>query len=281
MDLQSYVGMRVFVTGASEGIGCYVANHFVRLGADVAICARSPATLQEVYGGLRSIANKNQSILKFNIDVSDPSNVQNVVESVVTAWGGIDVVVNNAGVLGPMGRFELNDRAAWAETININLLGSVYVCMSAIPHMGKTKRGKVVQLAGGGATGPDPNFSAYAASKAGVVRFIETIAKELSDRNIDANAVLPGAINTRMNEQRIAAGPQTIGHDLWSKSMQRKKAGGDSVEKCCQLIAFLSTSASDHISGKTISAQWDDWPSFAERLETLKNSDIYTLRRIV
>ncbi len=104
------------------------------------------------------------------------------------------VLVNNAGVYGPLGSIEEIDWQAWVQAIEINLFGSILMCRALLPHFKSSRYGKIVQLSGGGATNPLPRISAYAASKAAVVRFAETLAEEVRENGIDVNAIAPGAL---------------------------------------------------------------------------------------
>jgi NAD(P)-dependent dehydrogenase (short-subunit alcohol dehydrogenase family) len=162
----------------------------------------------------------------------------------------------------------------------VNLLGSVSTCRAVVPHMRSRGGGKIIQISGGGATAPDPRFSAYAAAKAGIVRFMETIAEELRSDGIDVNSVAPGAVVTRMNDQRIAAGPENAGEEVWRVSMRRREEGANDPALCAALCVFLASPASNGLTGKLISAVRDDWKDLPNRIEVLRASDIYTLRRI-
>jgi 3-oxoacyl-[acyl-carrier protein] reductase len=191
------------------------------------------------------------------------------------------VAVNNAGVYGPKGAIEEVDWEEWKRAIEINLLGSVLVTRAVLAHFKANRYGKIIQLSGGGATNPLPRMSAYAASKAGIVRFVETVAEEVRGENIDINAIAPGALNTRLLEEVLAAGPEKVGRAFYEKSVKQKAQGGTSLERGAELAVFLASSASDGITGKLISAVWDPWESLPERLDDLRETDIYTLRRIV
>ena len=141
--------------------------------------------------------------------------------------------------------------------------------------------GKIVQLSGGGATNPLPNLSAYAVSKAGIVRFIETLAIEAAEYAIEANAIAPGALNTRMLDEVLASGPEVVGKEFYERALQQKASGGAGLEKGARLAVFLGSADSDGISGKLISAIWDPWEEMDRYKADLEDSDIYTLRRIV
>jgi len=146
----------------------------------------------------------------------------------------------------------------------------------------KTNRyGKIINLSGGGATAPLPFISSYAASKAGVVRFTETLAEETKGLNIDVNAVAPGALNTRLLDEVISAGPQAVGKDFYMKALKQKQDGGVPLEVGAELCVFLASSESDGITGRLISAKWDPWKFLPDHQQELIGSDIYTLRRIV
>jgi NAD(P)-dependent dehydrogenase (short-subunit alcohol dehydrogenase family) len=150
-----------------------------------------------------------------------------------------------------------------------------------LPHFKQAGHGKIVQLSGGGATNPLPNLSAYAVSKTAVVRFVETLAEETRPYRIDVNALAPGPLDTRMLDEFIAAGPERIGAAFFERSVQHKRAGGFPLHQGASLAVFLGSSLSDGITGKLISAPWDNWRILPDHLDDLNRTDIYTLRRIV
>ena len=138
----------------------------------------------------------------------------------------------------------------------------------------------MIQLSGGGATNPLPRISAYAVSKAAIVRFIETLAEEVRGSGIDVNALAPGALNTRMLGEILEAGPEKVGKDFYERSLKQKEAGGTQLGLGADLALFLASAASDGITGKLISAVWDNWEHWSEHKNELSSSDVYTLRRI-
>ena len=173
------------------------------------------------------------------------------------------------------------DWAEWAKAVEVNLFGTVLPCRAVLPGFREQGSGRIVNLSGGGATAPLPRFSAYAASKAAVVRFTETLAEELRGTPIQVNAVAPGALNTRLLEEAIAAGPDKVGQAFYDRSLRQKVEGGAPLEKGAALCAFLLSSESDGIQGRLLSAVWDPWADLPARRGELEESDIYTLRRIV
>jgi NAD(P)-dependent dehydrogenase (short-subunit alcohol dehydrogenase family) len=141
------------------------------------------------------------------------------------------------------------------------------------------RQGKIINFSGGGATGPRPNFSAYSASKAAVVRLTETLAEELRPFNVQVNAVAPGAINTGMLEEVLAAG-EAAGVEL-AAAQSRKTQGGTPIELAARLVVFLASGASGSLTGKLISAPHDNWQNWGtEDLARLDGSPWYTLRRM-
>jgi len=213
--------------------------------------------------------------------VSVPDDLERVVERTIAAFGRLDVLVNNAGVYGPKGRIEDVDWEEWEDALRINLFGSVLSCRSVVPHMRANGYGKIIQLSGGGATSPLPRLSAYAASKAAVVRFAETLAEELREDGIDVNAVAPGALNTRLLTEVLDAGPEQVGPAFYERALEQRERGGTPLERGAALCVFLASAASDGITGKLISAPWDAWESLPDHATELTESDVYTLRRIV
>lgn len=198
----------------------------------------------------------------------------------MSALGGITILVSNAGVQGPKGALEAVDWREWVRTIEINLLGSVLVARSLIEHFKQRGYGKIVQLSGGGATAPMPSLSAYAASKSAVVRFAETLAVELRGHGVDVNALAPGALNTRMLDEVLEAGPHRIEPAYYERALQQQKSGGVPLARGAALAVFLGSAGSDGISGKLISAVWDPWTELSEHRDDL-SGDVYTLRRII
>lgn len=269
------------ITGANQGLGFEIARKYIEAGASVMICARNGTLLDQARQRLQPLLRPGQEIISQNADVSKIDDVESVVETTIGKFGHIDILVNNAGVYGPKGAIDDVDWQDWVHAIEINLYGSILMCRAVLPHLKAQGRGKIVQLSGGGATKPLPRISAYAVSKAAVIRFIETLAEEVRENHVDVNAIAPGALNTRMLDEVLEAGPQKVGKAFYEQSLKQKQNGGAPLDLGAELAVFLGSPLSDGITGKLINAVWDPWALFPEHLNELNKTDIYTLRRIV
>jgi 3-oxoacyl-[acyl-carrier protein] reductase len=265
---QALIGRTAIVTGGTRGLGFEIARRFVAEGARVVITGRDRGALDAAAAEL--------GVEAVRADVSDPAACAAVLERA----GQPSVLVNNASITGAVGPVEATDWDEWVDTIATNLFGTVLMCRAVVPSMRERGSGKIVNLSGGGATGPRPNFSAYAAAKAAVVRFTETLAQELDGAGVDVNAIAPGALNTRMLDDVLRAGPERAGAEH-TRALEQRDSGGASFEPAVELAVFLASAASDGITGRLIAALWDDWRAFPERREELMAGDAYTLRRIV
>jgi NAD(P)-dependent dehydrogenase (short-subunit alcohol dehydrogenase family) len=278
---QPLAGRCALITGAGQGLGLEIARSYLAAGASgVCICGRDGGTLEGAEAELRELAGPGQQVLAQVADVSRPDEVEALVAHALERLGELTILVNNAGIYGPKGPIERVDWEQWVRAIEINLFGSVLPARALVAHFAARGYGKIVQLSGGGATGPLPSLSAYAASKAAVVRFAETLALELREHGVDVNAIAPGALNTRMLDEVLAAGPELVGEGFYARALDQQRTGGVPLARGAELAVFLGSAASDGITGKLLSAVWDPWPALPDHLDEL-DSDIYTLRRIV
>jgi 3-oxoacyl-[acyl-carrier protein] reductase len=272
--------LNAVVTGGSQGLGRAIVARFVEEGANVLFCARNGRSIKELENQLRESAPLEQRILGQACDVSVADDVNELLRRADDELGTLHILVNNAGIYGPKGPSEEVDWEEWCRCIEINLYGTFLPCRHAIPRFKSVGYGKIINLSGGGATNPLPNISAYAAAKAAVVRLTETLAEELRGFHVDVNAVAPGALNTRLLDEVLAAGPEKVGADFHTRALKQAKEGGVSLELGANLCVYLASTESDGITGKLLSAKWDPWASLQTRRGELDRSDIYTLRRI-
>ena len=274
-------GRAAIITGANQGMGLAIARAYVEAGANVLLCARGAESLEQARAELAAQASPSQIVAAQVADVSLAHDVERLVEFALQLFPQIYILVNNAGIYGPKGLIEEVDWVEWVRAMEINVFGSVLMCRALLPHFKQHQYGKIVQLSGGGATNPLPRLSAYAASKAAIVRFAETLAEEVRDDHIDVNAIAPGALNTRLLDEVLEAGPAKVGKPFYERAVKQKTEGGTPLERGAALAIFLASPASDGITGKLISAVWDPWKDLPKHFDDLRRTDVYTLRRIV
>ena len=265
--------MRIVVTGSSSGIGQALTARLLAHGHHVWGLARSDqaAAVQRAGGTLRAS----------RCDVANWSEVAAAARDVLAAWPELDALVTCAGTQGAIGRTAGIDPERWSATVRVNLDGTLFPIRAFFPGLQRAaRRAKIICFSGGGATKARPNFSAYGAAKAAVVRLVETIAEEERATPLDINAVAPGAINTAMTQAVLEAGPAVAGEAEY-QAAQRQLAGGQAgPDRALDLVEWLLAPASDGISGRLLSAPWDPWPDLARHREELAAGDIFTLRRI-
>jgi 3-oxoacyl-[acyl-carrier protein] reductase len=274
-------GHGIVITGANQGLGKAIAQACLAEGASLVICARDEQRLRQTQSELTAEASSDQQVIAIQADVSRRDDMRRLFETACNKLPRLDGLVNNAGIYGPKGLLEDIDIEEWQSTIQINLFGIVYACREVLPAFRRQGRGKIVNLSGGGATAPLPRFSAYAASKAAVVRLTETLAEETKGTGIDINAVAPGALNTRLLDEVLEEGPERVGAEFYARAVRQKDNGGAPLTAGADLCVYLLSSASDGITGRLISAVWDPWQDLSKRATELSGSDVYTLRRIV
>jgi 3-oxoacyl-[acyl-carrier protein] reductase len=276
----SLAGRTAIITGASQGLGAAIAEQLLGEGANVALCGRNAADLDAQQKRLSATYGASR-VWARPADIASKSDVDALFEAAQSRFGKVNVLVANAGVYGPMGSIDAVDWDEWVQAIAINLTGTVYCARKAVEIFKPQRYGKILILSGGGATNPLPGISAYAASKAAIVRFTETLALETREWNIDVNAIAPGALMTRLTDQLIAAGPEHVGTALHARMVKLKQEGGTPLSVGASLCGYLASADSDGLTGRLIAAPWDPWPFSEEHRREIGESDIYTLRRIV
>jgi NAD(P)-dependent dehydrogenase (short-subunit alcohol dehydrogenase family) len=261
----------VLITGAGRGVGKRLAIGFAAEGARVGLLARSQAELDLAK---LEIEHAGGIALRIRADVRDFEQMCAAVERMRAVFGGVHMLIASAGIQGPIGPLVEVKPRAWAETIETNLIGVMHACRAALPQMIERRHGKIIVISGGGAASGRPRFSAYAASKAGVVRFVETVAEEVRDYNVQVNCMAPGGTYTHMTDEILHAGERAGSREI-EEAESVRMTGGTQPEKQIQLALFLASERSNHISGKLIHVN-DDW----RRLERENmNPEAYTLRR--
>ena len=268
-------GQVAVITGAGRGIGRAIAMAYAREGAKLALAARSEPELEETVSAVSGLGGEAVSI---RTDVTSQVGTERMVRRTVERFGRIDVLVNNAGISGPIGPLQDNDIAEWVDTINVNLTGTFLVCRSVVPVMVGQGSGRIINLSGAGVANAWSNMSAYCASKAAVVRLTEVLAQELDGKGITVNALGPGSVHTgmweKMTDQAAQAGAEFI-RDL---GMRVTSGGGASIDDCAELAVWLASDESKGLSGRIISATADDFRGLASKIGEIMDGDDYTLR---
>jgi len=234
-------GKVALVTGASRGIGKAIAISLGKLGAEVIVnYSASDASAEEV---VKSINEKGGSSYKLKFDVSDEESVNTAVNQIIRDSGKIDILINNAGITrdGLLMRMKASQ---WDEVLNTNLKG-VFLCTKNVSKfMIKQRSGKIINITSIVGLIGNPGQANYSASKAGVIGFTKTCAKEFASRGIKVNAIAPGFIETEMTEN--------LNMDDLLKMIPLGKLG--SADQIASLVNFLvSSDASEYITGQTIS----------------------------
>ncbi len=268
------VGKSAVVTGASRGIGKAIAEALAAAGAQVALLARSERALHAVADGIEAEGGR---ALVIPADVAEEGSVSAAFSSIYSAWDSVDVLVNNAGVQGPIGPLHAVDVERWWKSVEVNLKGCFLCSQQVLPHMMAQRGGKIINLSGGGAVSPRPFFSAYSASKAAIVRLTETLAAEVRDHRIDVNAIAPGAVNTEMLKERLAAG-ERAGRAETEADRQLLENGGTDPQRPAGLAVYLASARSDGLSGRLLSAVWDSWEDLD--VDAVMASEAFTVRRL-
>ena len=271
-------GRTAFVTGGGRGIGEAIARALAAEGARVFVMSRTAAELERVVAAIRGEGGEADFA---EADVADAAQATRAVRRCDVSLGPPAVLVNAAGVYGPIGPFREVDAAAWKRALDVNVMGTVHCCQAVLPVMIANGNGRIINLSGGGATSPLPRFTAYAASKAAVVRFSETLAEEVREHGVTVNAIAPGAVDTRLQDEVMLAGARS--GDLFDRIRRLRETGEGGVPAAlpAALAVFLASDAAASLTGKLISAPHDGWQDWdAARIADLAASDWLTLRRL-
>ena len=265
--------MRIILTGSSTGIGHALAERLITHGHDVWGLARSTQDERHRSGG---------TFTPLRCDVTDWEQVEAAVRQVSAVWPHVDALITCAAIQGEVGRTLTSNPDNWRTTMRANIEGTFNVIRAFAPSLARApRRAKIVCFSGGGASKARPNFSAYGIAKTGIVRLVETIAKEEESHLLDINAVAPGAIHTRMTEEVVQLGPEVVGEAEYASATKLKRDADIAMPRALDLVEWLLSPTSDGLSGRLISAVWDAIPDLEKQMSDLVDGDIYTLRRIL
>ncbi|MBT5571837.1 MAG: SDR family oxidoreductase [Alphaproteobacteria bacterium] len=240
---------RVIVTAGGSGIGRAIVNQFVASGARVHICD----VQSELISGM---TENNMNVTGTLADVGKPADVETLVAEAVTQMGGVDVLVNNAGVGGPRGAIEDISYEDWDRTISVNLNGMFYCIKNVAPHMKAQNSGCIVNISTASAKVALPMRSPYVASKVGVLGLTHTVAREYGPFGIRCNSILPGLIDNERGRGIVAN--QAIERGITAEEREAEFLEFISL-KCWidpsevgDLAVFLASHAGRHITGQDI-----------------------------
>jgi 3-oxoacyl-[acyl-carrier protein] reductase len=263
----------ILVIGAGRGIGKRIALGFARHGARLALVGRSKAEIDLAH---IEIEQAGGNALRIRADVTDPEQLVLAVNRARVTFGApLDVMVCAAGVAGPLQPFLQTNIKAWTETIQVNLLGVVNSCHAVLPSMIEKRGGKIIALACDSDATPKLNFSAYSTSKTAIVRFVEALAAEVADHNVQINCFDPGPAYTNLTDEIIRA-ESRLEAPVVAAAKETRRTGGVAAELQLSMVTFLASEQSNHITGKLIHVT-DDWNKLKNA--TLR-SDALTLRRL-
>ena len=212
-------------------------------------------------------------------DVRREDDVQFLCARLRDESPGLDALIVTAGTFGAIGRLPFTDSAAWEDAILTNVLGLYYLAKHGLPLLEQGTRPRLITFAGGGAFGAFPRYSAYATSKAAVVRLTECLAAECRPKGIAVNAIAPGMVDTPIHQQTMAAGAWRAGTLQFQKTLECQDGAGVPMAVPVDCVRWLLSPEADGITGRTIAAAFDPWrdPEFAKQL--IADPALCTLRR--
>jgi 3-oxoacyl-[acyl-carrier protein] reductase len=267
--------LKIAITGASSGIGAALARSLAKAGHELFVLSRDINKLREVTGNIPSIH-------AFQVDVTREEEVIRFKDSICAVSSTIDAVIHCAGSFGAIGPVSETDSDEWLNTLKVNVFGPYLLTKHLLPLLERSRCPQIITFSGGGAFNPFPNYSAYGASKAALIRFSETLAVELAPKGIMVNAVAPGFVLTPAHQATIRAGIRKSGTLQYRRTQTLMKEGGASMERVIDCVKALLSPSYRGLTGKTISVNFDPWDTeaFERFIPDIARSDLYSMRRI-
>ncbi|MEM8538209.1 MAG: SDR family oxidoreductase [Pseudomonadota bacterium] len=244
MKNNDLVGKTVLITGASRGIGAAAARAFANAGANVALVARGTEAIAELAGEI------GEKALAIPCDVSRYSDVASAISATAQTFGGLDVLINNAGVLDPICHLEESDIAVWDRTIDINLKGVMYGMHAAMPGMIAQGHGTIINISSGAAHGPVEGWSAYCASKAGAHMLTRMGDKEAREKGLRLLGLSPGTVATQMQRAIKASGINPVSQLDWADHIP--------ADWPAKALVWMCTADADDYLGQDVSLRDPD-----------------------
>ncbi|MEE9571670.1 MAG: SDR family oxidoreductase [Candidatus Neomarinimicrobiota bacterium] len=267
------------VTGGSRGIGKAIAECFAQERCNLMLASRTKSELEKTAESIKK--QFSVKISSYRTDIGSENEVASLIQKTIAEFGKIDILVNNAAIVGPTGEISQINGQEFFNTLKNNIGGTVFCTKAVIPHMKSQKQGCIINLSGGGGLYPLPYYDAYSASKAAIVRLTENFALELEKFNIYVTAISPGAVNTKMFDKQLETGKNSVGKKNWQALQDRLASGGDSINKAPELALFIACQNRKELNGRVISAIWDNWENISKQKEKIIDTDVFQMRRIV
>jgi NAD(P)-dependent dehydrogenase (short-subunit alcohol dehydrogenase family) len=269
----------VLITGASRGIGRAMALRFGAEGARVALLARSAAGLSETLAAVRSAGGAGEA---FTADVTREDAVARAHEEIVASLGTVEVLVNNAGVGGPTGQMWEVDPDQWWETIDVNLRGTFVCSRTVLPAMVARGRGRIINVASNAGAHRWPYFTAYAVSKAAVIKLTESLAAETRDHGISVFAVHPGLVRAGLTDAALVEGPRPPDGSIAARVrswFERELAEGRTVsaDEAAAFVLEIASGRADALSGRYIAIE-DDLEALVGHAEEVRRQNLHALK---
>jgi len=241
-------GNVAIITGASRGLGRASAIEMGKEGASLVIISR---TLPEIEATSRTIEKVGGNVLSLKVDISRSTDVEEAVDKAQSHFGKIDILMNNAAVIGPVRPLFEVDEGDWNICMDINLKGTFLFSKAVIPHMIRQKKGKIINVTSGLGVMAMPLFGGYSIAKAGVIHLTKLLAEELKAHNIQVNGLDPGVMDTRMQEELRNLGPEVLGDKIYAEFSGFKEKGLlKPPERVAKLAVFLASEESNSITGE-------------------------------
>ena len=255
-DAWSLTGRRIAITGAANGLGRAMADAFAEAGAHVmGMDVSGPTEASRTDGGWLLLGG----------DICDEEAVDRFFSRIEAELGGVDVVVGNAGIRGPVGPIEQLELADWRQVLDVNLTGQFLTARRAAPLLRATDRGRLVLISSAAGRLAYPERSPYAASKWGVVGLVQTLARELGDDGVRVNAVLPGLVRSPGAQDMLER--RAVAEGIPVDDLEQRFVSGTALKEWVEIedivnaVRFLCTDAGAHVSGQSMSVC-----GFVERL---------------
>lgn len=246
-------GLTAFVTGASQGIGRQIAVTFAERGANVALAARSDGIEETA-----EIIDDPDRALPVRTDVSDEESVEGSIDTTVETFGGLDCLVNNAGIAGPTAPVEEVDVAEFEWTLRVNLTGAFIAAKHAAPHLRESDQGSIINISSVGGKRPYPNRTPYSSSKAGLIGLSRTLSHELANDGVTVNTINPGPVTGQRIEDVMRAQAEERGLSVDEVREQFYEGNlplGEMVppEEIADMTAYLASDRARHTTSQDIS----------------------------